>query len=124
LLSCGTASAAWALVAGKSEKGLTEYTRYVEPDTIHRNGDAVELWSLLDFKTVQTVASRPYLSVKSRREIDCAEERIRLLALTVFAGHMATGEAVYSYSDFKDQGISVEPCSVAESLWKFVCDKQ
>lgn len=124
LLSCGTASAARVSVAGKVEKGLTEYTLYVEPDTIHRNGDAVELWALLDFKTLQTVPSPPYLSVKSRREIDCAEERIRLLGLTVFAGHMGTGEVVYSYSDSRDQGISVEPGSVAESLWKFVCDEQ
>ena len=124
LLSCGTASAAWVSIAGKVGKGLNEYTLYVEPDTIHRNGDAVELWALLDFKTVQTVPSPPYLSVKSRREIDCAEEHIRLLGLTVFAGHMGTGEVVYSYSDSKDQGISVEPGSIGESLWKFVCDKQ
>ena len=105
LLSCGTASAEWVPVGGKVEEGLTQYTLYVESDTIRRNGDAVELCSLLDFKTVQTVPSPPYLSVKSRREIDCAEEHIRLLGLTVFAGHMGTGEVVYSYSDSKDQGI-------------------
>src|SRR5215467_14196022 len=81
LLSCGTASAEWVSVAGKVEEGLTQYTLYVQPDTIRRNGDVVELSTLVDFTTTQTKPSPPHLSVRSRSEFDCANKRIRLLAL-------------------------------------------
>src|SRR5215813_11482729 len=68
LLSCGTASAEWVPVGGKVEEGLTQYMVYLEPDTIRRNGDMVELSTLVDFKTTQTTPSPPHLSVRSRSE--------------------------------------------------------
>jgi len=124
LLSCGTACAEWVSVADKVEEGLTQYTVYVEPDTLRRNGDVVELSALIDFTTTQTTPSPPHLSVRSRSQLDCAKERIRLLALTAFSGNMGSGEVVFSDSASNDQGISVEPGSVAESLWKVVCGKR
>ena len=123
-LSCGTACAEWVSVESKVEEGLTQYTLYVEPDTIRRNGDVVELSALIDFTTTQTTPSPPHLSVRSRSEIHCAKERIRLLALTAFSGNMGSGEVVFSDPESNDQGISVEPGSVAESLWKVVCGKR
>jgi len=124
LLSCRTACAEWVSVESKVEEGLTEYTLYVEPDTMRRNGDVVDLSALIDFTTTQTTPSPPHLSVRSRSQIDCAKERIRLLALTAFSGNMGSGEVVFSDSASNDQGISVEPGSVAESLWKVVCGKR
>src|SRR5262245_46159189 len=96
LLSYGTACAEWVSVESKVEEGLTQYTVYVEPDTICRNGDVVELSALIDFKTTQTTPSPPHLSVRFRSEIDCAEDRIRLLSLTAFSGNMGGGEVVFS----------------------------
>jgi len=124
LLSHGTASAEWVSVASKVEEGLTQYILYVEPDTIRYNGDVVELSTLLDFKTTQTTPSPPHLSVRSRSEVDCAEKRIRVLALIAFSGNMGSGEVVYSSPESEDQGISVEPGSVADSLWKVLCGKR
>jgi hypothetical protein len=121
VLSVGPVYSEWVSVGGKVEEGLTEYTVYVEPDTIRRNGDVVKLWALMDFYAMQTEPSPPYLSVQSQREFDCAEERVRLLVLTAFSGNMGSGKVVFSYSDSDDQGISVEPGSVAQSLWKVVC---
>lgn len=121
LLSVGPAYAEWVLVDKDDQR---ERIVYIDPDTIRRNGDVVELWALLDFQTIQTAPSPPYLSVKAQREIDCAKERIRLLAMTAFSGNMGSGEVVYRYSDSNDQGISVEPDSVAESLLYFVCDEK
>ena len=37
---------------------------------------------------------------------------------------MGSGNGVYRYSDSKDQGIAVEPGSVAQSLWKVACGKE
>src|SRR5262249_8673217 len=124
LLSCRTASAEWVSVAGKVEEGLTEYTLYVEPDTMRRSGDVVELSTLVDFTTTQTTPSPPHLSVRSRSEIDCSADRIRVLSLTAFSGNMGSGEVVYSSPESEDQGISVEPGSVGESLWNVLCGKR
>lgn len=122
LLSVESAHAEWVSVVTKVEEGRTAYTVYVDHDSIHHNGDLVTFWTLMDFTTIQTVPSPPYLSVKSRREIDCTEEQIRLLAVTAFAGNMGSGKVLYTYSDpVKDRGITIEPDSVAQSLWKFVC---
>jgi surface-adhesin protein E len=121
LLSSGPACAEWVQLGSDREGGMTIY---VAPHTIRRNGDVVKLWGLTDFKTIQTESSPPYLSVKSQREIDCAEERIRLVAVTAFSGNMGSGKMLYSYTDSKDQGIPVESGSVAHSLWKFACGKE
>ena len=123
VLSSRTVYAEWLSVDGKIEEGPTPYTIYVDPDTIRRNGNLVELWVLMDFKTIQTETTPSHLSVKSQRELNCTGEHVRLLGLTAFSGHMGKGNAVYSYSDSKDQGIAIEPDSVAHRLWKFACDK-
>jgi hypothetical protein len=71
-------------------------TVYVDPDTIRRKGDLVKMWSLLDFKTIQTVASDSFWSSKTQMEFDCAEERMRQLAYTWFSGNMGSGNTVHS----------------------------
>jgi hypothetical protein len=105
----------------KGEDGMTVY---VNPDTSRRNGEVVELWVLANYMTIQTEPLPPYLSETSQREIDCTQERIRLLAVTTFSGNMGSGELLYRYSDSKDKGIPVEPGSVAQALWKFACNKK
>ena len=122
LVCSGSALAEWVSVTNKVEEGRTAYTVYVDQDAIHYNGDLVTFWVLMDFTTRQTVPSPPYLSVKSRREIDCTEEQIRLLGVTAFSGNMGSGEVLYTHADsVSDRGVSIEPGSVAQSLWKFVC---
>lgn len=121
LMSVGPAYAEWQVV---DKDDHHEYAVYIDPDTIRRNGEVVQMWALLDFETTQTKPSLPFLSVKARREIDCTEERIRLLAVMAFSGNMGSGEVVYRYSDSNDQGISIEPGSVAESLWTLVCNEK
>jgi surface-adhesin protein E len=124
LLTVGPLYAEWVEVGGKVEEGLTVYTVYVDSDTIQSREDAVTLWVLMDFKTTQIQPKPPHMSVKSQREIDCTKKRIRLLAMTAFSGNMGSGKEVSSYSDPNDQGILVEPSSVAQSLWTFACSKK
>ena len=124
LLTVGPAYAEWVEVGGKVEEGRTEYTLYADPDTIDRIEDVVKLWALMDFKTTQIVPNPPYMSVKSQREFDCTKEHMRVLAITVFSGNMAGGKAVYSSSNFNDQGTLFEPPIVAQRLWRFACGKQ
>ena len=124
LLTVGPAYGEWVEVGGKVEEGRTEYTLYADPDTIDRIEDVVKLWALMDFKTTQIVPKPPHMSVKSQREFDCTKEHMRVLAITVFSGNMASGKTVFSSSDFNDQGNLFEPPSVAQRLWRFACGKQ
>jgi surface-adhesin protein E len=101
----GPVYAEWMAVE-KSDQGKMSVC--VDPDTIHRNGDVVEFWVLMDFETTQTEPRPPHMSVKSQREIDCTKKRVRLLAMTAFSGNMGSGRLVHSYSDFNDQGIPIE----------------
>ena len=100
-------------------------TVYVDPDTIRREGNLVTLWQLIDFKWMQGNGrgAHRFLSTKTQKQFDCAEERLRLLAFTEFYGHMGTGIPANGYVD-KDNWLPVEPDSINQALWEVACNKQ
>src|SRR6185295_8535414 len=63
VLSRGQACAEWVPVASNDERGVTTY---VDPDTISHKGYLVKLWTLFNWKTLQTEASDSYLSRRSK----------------------------------------------------------
>jgi hypothetical protein len=114
------AAAEWVVV-GSSENSTT--TIYADPATIHRKGDMVKMWSLVDYKTPQGSAPKPYMSMRSQDEYDCKDERARGLSLTRHAGNMARGKTVFTDSH-REKWEPVPPNSVGEGLWKFACGKR
>src|SRR5262249_24140448 len=116
----GPLHAEWLDVGGKVEKGLTVYTVYVDTDSIRRKGDLVTLWSLFDYMSIQSIVGGPWLSSKTRREYDCARERVRLLGYMTFTGNMGNGEAVYSNSD-QSAWEPLAPESIDRKLWDIAC---
>ena len=64
-----------------------------------------------------------FLSTKTRKQFDCAEKRLWLLAFTEFSRHMGTGIPADGYVD-KDNWISVEPESMNQALWEVACGKE
>ena len=119
-LSIKPACADWVNVADKVETGLTVYTVYVDPDSMRRDGGVVRLWTLFDFRTIQSIVGGPWLSSKAQREFDCAEERVRLLGFMTFTGNMGSGEPVYSDSqESKWEPISSD--SIDGKLWEVAC---
>jgi hypothetical protein len=119
VLSGGPAYAEWV----RALNNQTDPTLYVDSDTIRRNGTVVKWWELLDYKTVQTVAGISFLSMKVLREYDCAGARIRVLAMADFSGNMANGQVVFT--DFAQSNWEpVQPESMGQALWKFVCGKE
>ncbi len=119
VLSHGTVYAEWMRVI-EIDEGLTAY---VDPDTIRRKGELVKMWTLFDYKTVRTVAATSYLSSRSQRQFDCAEERTRVLSFTWFSGKMETGDILVSNNDeLKWQPVS--PRTIDEFLLTFACSKQ
>jgi len=122
VLSSGPAYAEWVAVENNSLLPRLQ-TVYVDPDTIRLKRDVVTMWSLNDYKTIQTMGSTSYLSYKVQTEYDCAEERIRKLASTFFSGNMGSGVVVYSISN-EGKWLLVEPDSLGQSEWEVACDKE
>ena len=94
---------------------------FVDPDTIRHKGDQTKMWHLFDFKTVQTLAGIPHLSLMQQYEYDCAEDFIRELAVRAFSGNMGGGDLVYSSSD-EGKWRPVSSGSIAMTLGKGVCN--
>ena len=120
VLSSSPAYAEWVSIGADNSRGRTVYA---DPDTIRPKGDVVKMWSLNDYKTIQTGPSASYLSYKVQSEYDCAEERIRKLAATFFSGNMGRGDVVYVQSN-EGKWQPVEPGSLGQSEWEVACDKE
>ncbi len=123
VLSSGSVHAEWVAVEKNNDlAGIL--TVYVDPDTIRRKGNLVTMWQLIDFKTMQGGRSPSrFSSTKIQKEFDCAEERLRLLALTNFWGNMGTGEPSGTYVE-GGNWVAVEPDSINQALWEVACNKQ
>jgi hypothetical protein len=120
LLSSGPAYAEWVLVTG-DESGTTVY---IDPSTIRRKDALVGLWTLYDSKTVETIPEGSFLSIKRQKEYDCAEERSRTLAETLFSGNMGKGKVVLINTAERSKWQPVQPGSIAQILWKHACGKK
>ena len=120
LLSSEPAYAEWTWASANNQVGLTIY---IDPDTVRRNGDLVELWELYDYKSIQTVAGDSFLSSKALRQFDCLKQRTRLLAFGHFAGNMGSGNRVFSDAD-ESEWKPVAAGSVGQALWRFACGKK
>lgn len=112
-------AAGWVIVG--SDKSDTQYAN---PSTIRTKGKMVTMWDLMDFKKPQVLnkSIKPYLSMKSQSEYDCAEEQMRTLSSSLHSGHMGKGNVVYSDSD-PSKWVSIPPRSRGEGLWSVACGK-
>ena len=99
-------------------------TVYIDPNTIHREGNLVTMWQLIDFTAMQGNPRGPtrFLSTKTHKQFDCAEERVRLLAFTEFSHRMGTGIRADGLVD-KDNWLSIKPASINKALWEVACNK-
>jgi hypothetical protein len=120
VLNSGPAYAEWVLVSVLDQAGVTIY---VDPGTIHRKGDRVEVLELIDYRTIQTVAGTTFLSARVQREYDCDGDRHRTLALTKLSGNMATGKEVLTTSEVQ-KWEPADPGSIGKRLWRIACDKK
>jgi hypothetical protein len=100
-------------------------TVYIDPDSIRREGNLVTIWQLIDFKWMQGNPRSPtrFLSTKTQKQFDCADQRVRLLTFTEFSRRMGTGIRNDGYVD-KDNWLPVEPESINHTLREVVCSKE
>ncbi len=115
-----SAVAEWTKVGGNDT-----YTNYAELSTIHKSGNAVRMWSLVDFKVAQTGKGDnvQHLSTLRQEEYDCREEMRRLLIFSEHSKNMGAGEVVWQSGNTHAEFQTVSPGSVGETLLKVACGK-
>ena len=132
----------WLLCAGISDASIeaqwvpldneyrapTLHTVYVDTNSIIRNGHVVVVQQLMDYRWMQGNAGfgrfgagpHRFFSTVTRKEFDCTEKRMRLLAFTEFSHHMGAGQPQDGYVD-QSRWLPIEPASLNEGLWKIAC---
>ena len=115
-----SAAAGWVVV-----DSYGTHTAYADPASIHRAGNRVKMWALLDFKTTQQDFTNPrngYLSEIAQFEYNCKEQRTRRLYSSWHSRHMGRGKVVSSDSD-PSRWEPVLPGSRSEILREFACGR-
>lgn len=86
------------------------------------SGPHVTFWVIQDFKSAQTLENNPvtFLSQKNQYDIDCSENRFKILALHYYDKHMAGGNKVFSVTE-AGGSLEIEPDTFGEALREFVC---
>jgi hypothetical protein len=121
------------MLVGMSNNALAKWVKlgeiedtgfYYNPSKIHKEGNEVKMWALMDYKTAkQTIEGRSYLSDMSQEEYDCKKVLRRTLKLSMHSKNMGTGKIVYS-STLAGKWVHIAPNSTVEDLWKIACGKK
>ena len=115
---CNNVMAEWDKLVEDDEEALVVY---VDPTTIHKNGNSVKMWVLSDYKEPQELAFLPlYMSIKSQYEFNCKEGQAKELYASYHAKNMGGGKVIYS-DKIPENWSPVSPDSLDKELWKFAC---
>ncbi|WHZ30033.1 MAG: hypothetical protein OJF51_004835 [Nitrospira sp.] len=125
ILVHGSVWAEWVAIDARYQSHPLQ-TAYIDPDTIRRQGNVVELSALIDWKAMQGGRSPTrFYSTKLTKQFDCAERRVRTLAATDFDGHMGMGEVIGG-NGYSSEGhwVAIGPGTINEGFWEAACGKQ
>jgi len=113
---CTSAVAEWVEVA-ESEAGT--FIAYAESATIQKTDNIVHMRVLIDYKTAQTDASKPYMSKLGIRKYDCKEKQNQADIKTLYSNNMGRGKHVGIIGS--RPWLPVSTGNTTELLWKFAC---
>lgn len=113
-LVAAPAWAEWVRLAGSDTAIL-----YIDPDSIRKDGNFRKVWEIADLKQRHKDG---VMSLRTRSEYDCKEERSRFLAISHHSEPMAGGETLSS-GDGVGPWTAIPPDSLAETSLKRVCAK-
>ncbi len=113
-----SAMAEWVEVA-ESEAGT--FIAYTDPATIQKTDNIVHMLVLIDYKTAQTNASKPYMSKLGIRKYDCKEKQNQADIKTLYSNNMGRGKHVGIIGS--RPWLPVSTGNTTELLWKFACRK-
>ena len=118
LLLCVPAAAEWTRLDDTDTAA-----GYVDLASVQKQGSTVRMSSLLDFKNVQRKDGRLYLSLTVEFEINCAEQRSRILAVAAYSGNMGQGELVLAEPFAERPWEPVRRRTRLDALWQIACKR-
>jgi len=124
ILAHGPARAEWVAIDLQYQSHPLQ-TAYIDPDSIHREGNLVTISALIDWKWMQGNRSpNRFYSTMMTKQFDCAEKRVRSLASTDFYGHMGTGQIIGGGGHTSEgYWIPIEPGTTNQGFWEAACGK-
>lgn len=119
-LLSASATAEWTLITSNDELDV-----YVDAATSPKVNSKAKTWVLSNYKTEQKNESlkKLYWSTKGQFEYDCAEVKLRILALLQFSEPMGGGQVLYQSTDVSNW-TPLPPESIGFSLWQSACGKK
>lgn len=110
--------AGWVAIEKQHQPAGLE-TIYIDPEQIQRTGTRATLWQLTDLKWNNTTR---FLSLKTHKEFDCANSRVRTLQVIEFSRQMGTGRSRSGYIE-NGNWQTIGTHGVDHALFKTACGK-
>ena len=112
LLVTSSAWAGWVQVSQNDDSYF-----YIDPETTRKDGNLVRVWGIRDLKQRSKEGE---LSIRSRSEYDCKQERRRTLSFSAHSEPMAGGKTLESLTEAGNWN-DIPPGSVGSTILKIVC---
>lgn len=94
----------------------TRYITYIDPESLEMNSDGNFIWALFDFRERQREG---YHSAKVLFQVDCANQKYKVLSANTFAEPMADGRSgAPKRSEVWEPAV---PNSIGEHATSYVC---
>ncbi|MFO0779023.1 MAG: hypothetical protein U0223_15650 [Nitrospira sp.] len=114
----GPVFAGWVALEKHDQPAGLE-TIYFDPEQVQRTGAFATLWQLTDLKWNSTTR---FLSLKTLKQFDCANARVRTLQVIEFSRQMGSGRSRSGYIENGNwQAIGTQGSNLA--LWQTACGK-
>ncbi len=116
-----TTMAEWTKV--REHVGNNGYTIYADLDTLRKVSNKAKMWVLLDYQNEQKASGTFFFSKKIRRQYDCVDSYMRVLAFKLYSRNMGRGELIRSYPQ-PQKWQRVKPDSIDQTEWEVVCNNE
>lgn len=103
LMATGSAWADWVAI-GKS----SDFTMYVDPQSLRRNGNIASAWIMGDYVKTQKKRFPPPIgwvdfdSIKELKNFDCNKGMHRTDKTVIMSGKLAKGDPLYTFNSVPD----------------------
>ena len=121
MMTCSVSWAEWEIYQIDDE-----VTRYLDRETIRKNGDIVKMWDMVDYSSYQDFQGKKYKSAKGYTVYDCKSEARATSALVFYSDVIGRGDVIMSNSRLeKDwQWKPIVPETIGQFVWKIACGKK
>lgn len=113
MMLTGSAWAEWKYLAQNAD-----FSVYIDPETIRKDGQLRRIWILHDAIKVDQYGAK---SRRLRHEYDCKNERYRFLTYTLHSELLAQGNVILLRTPENDPWTDIAPNTAIEDILKLVC---